>query len=135
MARKAAEPGSRRGHAGEPRTVAVKVLFTPGELDKIREAAARDHMAPAAWLGRLGSAAARTSPAEAVAGWQLAAVLRELDGPVRLASRCGVLLDQAVARLHAIGQYDEQLTDNADSVATAVRQMKTVILRAARKLP
>jgi hypothetical protein len=112
----------------------VKVLFTPAEVSEIREAAARDHMEPAAWLGKLGSAAARTSPAEAAERRQLTAVLQDLEAAVVLARRHGGLLNQAVARLHSTGQHDEQLTDNAATVATAVRRMETAVLRAVRKL-
>lgn len=138
MGRRSAAPGSRRRHGDVRRQRRLTAWFTEAELEEIRLEAARQKMAPAAWLAKLGTDTAGAagggeagdrpvtpSAADAAAG---------MGEATEVARKIGHLFNQAVAGLHSTGVHSPALEASGASVARAVRRMEDATMRTGREL-
>jgi len=140
MARRSAAPGSRRRHGEVRRRRRLTAWFTETELEAVRRAAAGRKMAPAAWLAKLGTDAAGTDAAGAgeaggrpLAG-DVAAAVAGMSDATEVARKIGYLFNQAVAKLHTLGEHSPGLDASAAVVARAVARMEAATLKTAREL-
>jgi hypothetical protein len=92
-------------------------------------------MAPAAWLAKLGTDAAGGGEAggRALAG-EVVAAAADMSDAIEVARRIGYLFNQAIAKLHALGEHSPDLEASAAVVARAVRRMEAATLKTAREL-
>jgi hypothetical protein len=140
MARRSAAPGSRRSRGDVRRRHRLAIWYSDAEAEAVRFEAARHGMMPAAWLAKLGTDAAgaaggaggggdgRARPGEA------ADAVAEMEDATRVARRTGGVFNQAVAKLHTLGEHSPDLEASAAVVARAVRRMEAATLRTAREL-
>ena len=123
---------SRRRHSPDRRSCRVAITFTPRELTRVQEAAQRNGMAVAAWIGTGavdradgrsgdGRETGRISP-------DALAVLMELS---RQLGWAGNLLNQAVRGLNATGQrpgrlaaYAARCMDVIDNADEAIEELR-----------
>jgi hypothetical protein len=124
--------GRHRPHASVRRTLRLTAWFTEPELEGIKEAAGKAGMKPGAYLAMVGTDAAAgagrlpaTGAADVVAG---------MSDAVTAANKIGNNFNQAVARLHSLGEHSPDLEASAAAVARAVRRMEAATLRVAREL-
>lgn len=121
-----ANPPRRRAHASVRRPNRVAVTLTDDELADLRAVARRDGMAVAAWLGRAGMDAVRGRDVPA------STALRDALEEVRRASarvrEIGVLLNQAVARLHSTGRPGESLESAARIASRRLERLDEAVL-------
>jgi hypothetical protein len=133
MARRSAAPGSRRRHGDVRRERRLTVWYSETELAAVRRAAGK--MAPAAWLAKLGTDAARGGEAGGrVLASEVADLAAGMSEATEVARKNGYLFDQAVARLHTLGEHSADLEASAAVVARAVRRMEAATLKVARVL-
>jgi hypothetical protein len=125
-------PKSRRPHASSPRKHCVAVKYNEAEFAVVERAAARDGLAVAAYLGRVGTDAA-TGTAVPASRVQLDA-LKALQDAIEQARMAGRLFNQVVARLNATGRAGPEFRRYADSAARAVRSMEEAAAAAVRKI-
>jgi hypothetical protein len=125
--------GRHRPHASVRRELRLTAWFTEPELEAIREAAAKAGMKPGAYLAKAGTdaaaAAAGGPPASSVAG-----VVAGMSGAMTALNRVGNNFNQAVARLHALGEHSPDLEASAAAVARAAARVEQAVLSAARRL-
>ncbi len=108
----------------------LTVWYSETELAAVRRAAAGRKMAPAAWLAKLGTDAA----AGRILTADVADVADGMSEATEVARKNGYLFDQAVARLHTLGEHSADLEASAAVVARAVARMEAATLKAARAL-
>lgn len=125
------ESGRHRPHASVPRTFRLAVLFTGPELEAIRAAAKKAGMKPGAYIAQAGTDAAAAGGLSAA---RAADVVAGMSDAVTAANRVGRNFNQAVAKLHALGEHSPDLEASAAAVARAVTRMERAVLSAARRL-
>jgi hypothetical protein len=127
--------GRHRPHASVRRKRRLTAWFTDGELDAIKEAAGKAGMKPGAYLAKAGTdAAAAAAAAGGLPAAGVADVVDGMSGAMRALNRVGNNFNQAVARLHALGEHSPDLEASAAAVARAAARVERAVLWAARRL-
>ncbi len=125
-------PRCRRPRSASRRSNRVAIKYNHAEMAAVEDAAARDGLAVAAWLGRAGidAATGRAIPASRM---QLDA-LKALQEASELARRAGKLFNQSVARLNSTGTTGPEFRRYADNVAWTVKALENASIAVARKI-
>jgi hypothetical protein len=116
------------------RQLRLTTWFDEKELEEIRAAAAAAGMAPAAYVAQAGTDTARAAAAGRPPAGHVADVVAGMSDAVTAANRIGNNFNQAVARLHSLGEHSPGLEASAAAAARAVRRMEAATLRVAREL-
>lgn len=119
-------PPRRRERARTRRPNRVTVTLTDGELTEYKAAAKREEMAVGAFLARAGLDAARGRDIPASAA--LRDALTETRKAAALTRQIGVLLNQAVAALHAIGKPVDSLEPIARVAERRLERLDEAVL-------
>jgi hypothetical protein len=118
---------SRRRHSPERRGCRVAITFTARELARMQQAAQRNGMALAAWIGdgAVERAEGRDGEASGIGAEDLVTLMAL---QVEL-SRAGNLLNQSVRRLNATGQRPGRLASHAARCMDVIERADEVIAR------
>jgi hypothetical protein len=125
--------GHRRSWQGLPRPKAVQFSLTETEFAEVSDAAARRGLARGAFAAEATLASAREIPAGAWLPFREALV--EVVRAAGLVRRIGTNLNQAVARLNAIGQPGGDLVPAARLCARVVARLDDTAEQLQRRIP
>src|SRR5215470_8562685 len=125
--------GRRRSPQPVPRPCLVKFFLTDEELAELDEAADQAGLARGAFAAEVTMAAARGRSAAISA--PLREALVELMSAAGLVRRVGTNLNQAVARLNATGQQNEDLLPAAQFCARVIRRLGETAEQLRREIP
>ena len=121
-ARRGAGPRQRRReHDDEARPHSIRFALSEQEHATVKEAASRAGLAKGAYAAEATLASARGFAAEPDTGFREA--LEELTHASQLVRKIGVLLNQAVAKLHATGQAPGELGPCAQTCMRRVERL------------
>jgi len=123
----------RRSRQAAPRQRLVKFFLTDDELAELDEAAGQAGLARGAFAAEVTMAAARGRSARISA--PLREALVELMSAAGLVRRVGTNLNQAVARLNATGQQNEDLLPAAQFCARVIRRLDEAAEHVRRNVP
>lgn len=126
MVTSAAPPPRRRKHAPVRRPNRLAVTLTDDELAELKAAARESGMAAGAFLAQAGLDAARGR--HVPASRALADALTETRQASALVRKIGVLLNQAVARLHTTGTPGKDLEPIARAAARYLQRLDEAVL-------
>jgi hypothetical protein len=123
----------RRSRQAEPRPRLVKFFLTDEELAELDQAADRAGLARGAFAAEAALAAARgrPSPASSMAREALVEVMTAAG----LVRRAGTNLNQAVAKLNATGQCEEDLVPAARFCVRVIRRLDETAEQLRRSIP
>ena len=126
--------GRHRPHARVRRRRRLTAWFTDGELDAIKEAAAKAGMRPGAYLATAGTDASAAASGGGPPDASVAVVVDAMSGAMTALNRAGNNFNQAVAKLHALGEHSPDLEASAAALARAAARVERAVLWAARRL-
>jgi hypothetical protein len=123
----------RRSRQTVPRPRTVQFSLTEAEFDEVNGAAAGAGLARGAFAAEVTLAAARGIQDQA--GSPLREALRELMAAAGLVRRIGTNLNQAVARLNAMGHPCEDLVPSAEFCVRVIRRLDEAAEQVRRSIP